>query len=211
MRLLSLLAAVCLCLAPNSGKAAPYGAKEMMRMLEAPPKPGPRPKKRTIGEVKKDYRLRTRMRGVDINTINFGFDATAIAAPEKRKLRNLATALRGILARRPYEIFLIEGHTDAVGSAEYNLDLSRDRAQAVARVLVARYGLPPGALETAGYGEQYPKVKSAARERRNRRVTVRRITDLVDVRRHRHIDAYQPDPPYARAPYWPYYPPFVWD
>ena len=51
-------------------------------------------------------------------------------------------------------MFLIAGHTDAVGSDEDNLSLSDRRAEAVARVLTDEFGVPPENLVTQGYGEQ---------------------------------------------------------
>jgi outer membrane protein OmpA-like peptidoglycan-associated protein len=76
-------------------------------------------------------------------------------------------------------MFLIEGHTDAVGSDESNLVLSDRRAESVARLLSDRFGVPPENLVTQGYGERYLKIQTQAAEPLNRRVTVRRITPLV--------------------------------
>jgi outer membrane protein OmpA-like peptidoglycan-associated protein len=76
-------------------------------------------------------------------------------------------------------VFLIEGHTDAVGSDESNLELSDRRAETVARLLTDLYDVPPENLVTQGYGERYLKVETDEAERANRRATVRRITPLV--------------------------------
>lgn len=69
--------------------------------------------------------------------------------------------------------FLIEGHTDADGSNEYNLELSRLRAEAVRSVLVAG-GVPPDRIETQGYGETRPIASnsSASGKAQNRRVEI---------------------------------------
>ena len=75
--------------------------------------------------------------------------------------------------------FLIEGHTDAVGSDEANLALSDRRAEAVADALTNVFAIPPENLATQGYGERYLKVKTEKPERENRRVGIRRITPLV--------------------------------
>ena len=84
-----------------------------------------------------------------------------------------------ILAAHPGEVFMIAGHTDAVGSDAYNLRLSRERAEAVKKALTAYYVIPARNLKTAGYGERYLKVKTEDAERLNRRVTIKRITPLV--------------------------------
>ncbi len=50
----------------------------------------------------------------------------------------------------------IEGHTDSVGSADHNLDLSKRRAEAVKAVLVAQFKVDPARLTTAGLGASKP-------------------------------------------------------
>jgi outer membrane protein OmpA-like peptidoglycan-associated protein len=69
--------------------------------------------------------------------------------------------------------FLIEGHTDADGSNEYNLELSRLRAEAVRSVLVAG-GVPANSIETQGYGETRPIASnnSSTGKAQNRRVEI---------------------------------------
>jgi len=86
-----------------------------------------------------------------------------------------------LLERNPAETFLIEGHTDAVGSETANLVLSDSRAATVARILTDFYGIPPENLATQGYGERFLKVKTQDAERLNRRVTIKRITPLITV------------------------------
>ena len=68
---------------------------------------------------------------------------------------------------------LIEGHTDSDGSNEYNLELSRLRAEAVRSILVAG-GVPSGRIETQGYGETRPIASngSATGKAQNRRVEI---------------------------------------
>jgi len=70
----------------------------------------------------------------------------------------------------------IEGHTDNIGSADYNLDLSTRRAAAVRDVLTGRFGVPAARLLTKGYGLTRPVETNATDEGRahNRRVEVSR-------------------------------------
>ncbi len=72
--------------------------------------------------------------------------------------------------------FLIEGHTDTVGTAEYNRELSAQRAQVVADHLRER-GVLPARLETAGHGFDHPAVRTGPQvsEPRNRRVKIVRL------------------------------------
>ena len=94
-------------------------------------------------------------------------------------VNRVSEALRGLTERNPAEVFLIEGHTDAVGSDVDNLTLSDRRAQIVARILTEMFNVPAENLTTQGYGEQYLKIDTQEPERENRRVTIRRITPLL--------------------------------
>ena len=84
-----------------------------------------------------------------------------------------------MIEQNPREVFLIEGHTDAVGPDDDNLSLSDRRAESVAIALTQQFNVPPENLTTQGYGEQYLKIPTQGPERANRRVTVRRITPLL--------------------------------
>ena len=95
------------------------------------------------------------------------------------KLSVIAAAMNRAIQANPREVFLIEGFTDAVGSDIDNLSLSDRRAQSVATVLTEQFRVPPGNLTTQGYGEQNLKVNTQNASRENRRVTVRRITPLI--------------------------------
>jgi outer membrane protein OmpA-like peptidoglycan-associated protein len=95
------------------------------------------------------------------------------------RLATIAQAIKQTLQQNANEVYLVEGHTDAVGAPEDNLSLSDRRAQSVAAVLTRNYGIPAENLTTQGYGEQYLKVQTEDAERANRRVTVRRITPLL--------------------------------
>ena len=81
--------------------------------------------------------------------------------------------------KNPQEIFMIEGHTDTVGSDAANLALSDRRAESVALALTEYFDVPPENLVTQGYGEQFLRVRAEGDIRDNRRASVRRITDLL--------------------------------
>jgi OOP family OmpA-OmpF porin len=68
--------------------------------------------------------------------------------------------------------FEIAGHTDAVGSDSYNMDLSRRRAQAVVDYLVGNFGVDPSRLEGIGYGEGQLLDPDRGASQVNRRVEV---------------------------------------
>lgn len=99
----------------------------------------------------------------------FDFDSYALRAETKANLREMATTLD------KYEDtnLLIEGHTDAQGSSEYNQELSRNRAQSVSSYL-AQQGVSRSRLIIEGYGEQQPVAsnETADGRQKNRRVEV---------------------------------------
>ena len=66
--------------------------------------------------------------------------------------------------------FLIEGHTDAVGSPENNLQLSERRAQAVKVFLVSQYKVSPQVIGVSGVGAQHLKDPANPASEANRRV-----------------------------------------
>jgi len=134
----------------------------------------------SLDEVRQSYELLERMRRVDLSSITFDFGSWDIGPDQYQKLSRIGDAMRRILDRSPDEMFLIEGHTDAVGSDIDNLSLSDRRAESVAVVLSEEFGVPPENLVTQGYGEQYLKVPTEEPSRINRRVGVRRITPLLD-------------------------------
>ncbi|RUZ97809.1 MULTISPECIES: OmpA family protein [unclassified Mesorhizobium] len=133
----------------------------------------------SIDEVKRSARVRDIARRVDLDTLNFEFGSASISDTEVQKLEGVATAMEKLLKKNPAETFLIEGHTDAVGTPEANLALSDRRAESVAEALTNAFGIPPENLTTQGYGEEYLKVNTSAPNRENRRVGIRRITSLV--------------------------------
>jgi OOP family OmpA-OmpF porin len=66
----------------------------------------------------------------------------------------------------------VEGHTDNIGSAAYNKDLSQRRARSVVRYLTEKGGIPRDRLEAAGYGFERPVATNSTvvGRARNRRV-----------------------------------------
>ena len=116
---------------------------------------------------------------VDLDTVTFETGSWEIAPDQMNRLAPIAQAILQAVQRNPAEVFLIEGHTDAVGSDVDNLSLSDRRAESVAVALTEQFRVPAENLTTQGYGEQYLKVPTEAAERQNRRVTARRITPLL--------------------------------
>jgi outer membrane protein OmpA-like peptidoglycan-associated protein len=133
----------------------------------------------SLDEIRYNVALRDRMPRVDVNTINFETGSWEVTPDQAPALQAIADAIMRVVSGNPSEVFLIEGHTDAVGSDEDNLSLSDRRAESIANILTGDYQIPPENLVTQGYGEQHLKVQTDGPSRENRRVTVRRITPLL--------------------------------
>jgi outer membrane protein OmpA-like peptidoglycan-associated protein len=99
----------------------------------------------------------------------FDFDSDRLRAESRRNLDSLATSLASFGDSK----LLLVGHTDSVGTASYNLDLSQRRAGAVADYLISR-GVPAARLATSGRGETDPVAPNDtdADRQLNRRVEV---------------------------------------
>lgn len=69
-------------------------------------------------------------------------------------------------------VFLINGHTDAAGSPEYNQGLSQRRAQAVRRTLIEQYKIAPDTLIATGFGKEQLKAPHDPLSGANRRVQI---------------------------------------
>jgi outer membrane protein OmpA-like peptidoglycan-associated protein len=151
---------------------------EVYQFLEQPPVEKVR-RIYTIDEVKRSARIRDSVRRLEVGGLTFDSGKATIARSQVSELSTVAKAMQRLLDKNPGEVFLIEGHTDAVGSDESNLVLSDKRAATVATVLTEFYDIPAENLVTQGYGERYLKVKTQAAEPLNRRVTIKRITPLI--------------------------------
>jgi outer membrane protein OmpA-like peptidoglycan-associated protein len=99
----------------------------------------------------------------------FDFDSDKLRAESRRNLDSLAKSLASFGDSK----LLLVGHTDSVGTASYNLNLSQQRAAAVADYLVER-GVPAVRLATSGRGETDPVAPNDtdANRQLNRRVEV---------------------------------------
>ena len=101
--------------------------------------------------------------------VRFAFDSATLTPMARAVLDNLATALTTDLAS--YR-FVLEGHTDAVGSDRYNLSLSQRRAQAVRDYLHELYRIDAGRLTAVGKGENELLLPDQPAAAPNRRVRV---------------------------------------
>lgn len=134
----------------------------------------------SLDEIRYSPNVRMAMPSIDVNTINFETGSWTIPPDQAARLQAIADGLNRAIQRNPREVFLIEGHTDAVGNDVDNLSLSDRRAQSAAELLTQQFGVPAENLTSQGYGRQYLKEQTDGPSRINRRVTVRRITPLLN-------------------------------
>ena len=163
---------------PDDVFAAEVEDDELAGVLVAPPRREIQ-RRYTVEEIERSPQVRDAVARIEIDTVHFGFGEGFLREEEIDKLDRIAQVLEKILARHPDEVFLIEGHTDAVGSDAANLRLSRQRAQAVKEALTTYYVVPAQNLKTVGLGERYLKIPTSQPEAENRRVSLARITPLV--------------------------------
>jgi len=104
---------------------------------------------------------------VNINDVLFDFNQYTLKPGAREKMAKVA----GILLAYPGLKVQLEGHTDSVGSDDYNMKLSENRANTVREYLQSQ-GVPPGNLTAVGYGKTQPVASNdtAAGRQQNRRV-----------------------------------------
>jgi outer membrane protein OmpA-like peptidoglycan-associated protein len=104
-----------------------------------------------------------------LGDVLFEFDRAELLPGAYLTIDKLVTFLK----KYPKRNVLIEGHTDSIGTDDYNLDLSQRRADAVRIALVER-DISLSRINTKGYGKRYPVASNdtEAGRQRNRRVEI---------------------------------------
>jgi outer membrane protein OmpA-like peptidoglycan-associated protein len=108
----------------------------------------------------------------EVYGIYFDFAKSTIRPESEPVLKEIAD----VMGKNPTWTLSVEGHTDNIGGAASNLDLSTRRASAVRDALVSRYRIVGGRLAPAGFGASRPKETNDTLEgrARNRRVELAR-------------------------------------
>jgi len=103
-----------------------------------------------------------------LDNVEFEFNSANLSPATLGTLNEVGQAL----TTRPEAGVEIQGHTDAVGAAAYNMQLSQRRAAAVREYLLANFDLNPDQLTAQGFGEADPIASNDTDEgrARNRRV-----------------------------------------
>ncbi|NLS11804.1 OmpA family protein [Vibrio sp. SM6] len=119
--------------------------------IEPAPKPAPQP------------RIVTHVHPAQVERVTFGFGETAATANIDKTV--------SVLKAHPNATVEVNGHTDSMGSANFNQELSEKRATSIAEVLLSR-GVESERITTQGMGETTPidSNDTASGREKNRRV-----------------------------------------
>ncbi|KAJ03254.1 OmpA family protein [Sulfitobacter mediterraneus] len=133
----------------------------------------------SLRQVREIPQVRALAPQLELDAVQFATGSAAIRPEQARSLARIGRALSDLIAKDPRTVILVEGHTDAVGNATYNLALSDRRAETVALAMTEYFDVPPQNMITQGYGESDLKVRTLENEPANRRAVVRNITGLL--------------------------------
>ncbi len=138
--------------------------------------------------------------GNDALLVGIGGDASFAvdSAQVKPQFKPAYQKIASVLSQHPKSIIHVVGFTDSTGSKNYNLGLSKQRAQSVAKLL-NQYGVNKQRLMTEGRGESQPVASNDTKEGRakNRRVEI----VIKPVVKGNEKEAYQSPPPLGNAGY----------
>jgi len=104
------------------------------------------------------------------DSVQFDFDKGDLTDEDKIVLSNFAARIK---AQNKNVHIEIQGHTDSIGTEEYNLWLGQVRAESVRNYLYTQHGVSLHHMSTFSYGESKPLVENDTPENRamNRRIT----------------------------------------
>ncbi|MBL6958027.1 MAG: OmpA family protein [Rhodospirillales bacterium] len=146
------------------------------KVTQEPPKPAPSPDPvKTTEPPKADPApqpvKQAKAEPPSVNfKVTFEFNSVRLTEDAKRVLDNLGAAL--VSEELKVFRFLVAGHTDAKGSRDYNMALSKKRAASVRRYLVDTFRMAPARLQTTGYGEDRLLDPNKPNNAANRRVQI---------------------------------------
>ncbi|HEV2423809.1 MAG TPA: OmpA family protein [Terriglobia bacterium] len=126
-------------------------------------------------------------------TVLFGFNRSTLSSDAKTQLDGLQQTVSGL----KYYTVDVTGYTDKTGAANYNLQLSRQRADAVVRYLTENDKIPLERIHELGYGIDMPKDSNHTRAGRkeNRRVEVTVLAPQTQPAGSPSASVAQPTPP----------------
>jgi outer membrane protein OmpA-like peptidoglycan-associated protein len=138
-----------------------------------------RQKELDLEKARQEFETRQAGRSLSMNLsgdVLFDYDKATLKPEAEQALKKVAV----VLSQFPQSEVTIEGYTDSKGTTAVNMQLSRERAQAVKDWLVRNGGVVEPHISTKGFGEQYPVAPNshadgtdnAAGRALNRRVSI---------------------------------------
>lgn len=164
---------------PQANTLASQQNEEALRAALQTQLRGDQAQRYSLRQVRDVRQVRALAPEIELDAVRFATGSAAIQPEQARALSKIGTAISNAIKDDPRTVILVEGHTDAVGNAGYNLALSDRRAETVALALTEYFDVPPANLITQGYGESTLKVPTETAEPANRRAVVRNITGLL--------------------------------
>jgi OOP family OmpA-OmpF porin len=136
----------------------------------APPPPPPPP----MEEMKKEAEAATEVekaiveKGRATLLVEFDFDKAVVKPKYDQEIEKLSNVMK----KYPDLDIVVEGHTDNIGTKQYNERLSQRRADAIREVMVKKFGIDAARIKAKGYGLSNPIASNATKAGRqqNRRV-----------------------------------------
>jgi OOP family OmpA-OmpF porin len=109
--------------------------------------------------------------------VEFDFDKATVRPQYHNDIEKVANFLNAY----PDTNAVLEGHTDSVGTDEYNMKLSGRRAESVKKYLVEKFNIDAARISTKAYGESKPVATNDTAEgrQRNRRVVATIVTTVM--------------------------------
>jgi outer membrane protein OmpA-like peptidoglycan-associated protein len=100
----------------------------------------------------------------------FAFDSAAMTQETRRQIDRVVDGIKDVNDT----LLVVVGHTDSMGSEEYNFELGQKRAICVARYLIGRKGMEPLRVTAVSYGARAPLADNTTLEgrRKNRRIEI---------------------------------------
>ncbi len=124
-----------------------------------------------VSTLENKFQNRNRYAVVKEEQVRFNFNSAKLDPSFKKVLSDVAHQLK----QNPDIILVMEGHTDATGPKDYNIELGQKRLQAVIRYLVVDQEVPINRISNLSFGEDRPITPNKTKEGRaqNRSVVLR--------------------------------------
>lgn len=158
--------------------AAQQAVAEAQRLREEAERERQRLRQQLLDQLNIILETRDSARGLIVNMsdVLFDFGKFELRPAAREKLAKLS----GIVLAHPGLKLAVEGHTDSIGSEEFNQKLSEKRAGSVRDYLVSQ-GLNEDTVTAEGFGKEFPVASNATNEgrQRNRRVEIVVSGDII--------------------------------